>query len=260
MSLPCDLKVAVVGAEIVRCQINKFPEMIARPDNNLHPGNAELAIVLVDRGSEALDQRSGHIPHSATIRLGEHFSEASFNSVDLPDIEFSMSRPGNETRDDDHLRDEIDQGSVRFTIAQTLKCDPCAQRELCGFPAGHGEKERPFTCTRGGPTRGSIFFAGHVRQLANGFRVWILGLFATTQERTCQNLSLYRRSSPIVGRPAMITLQLLRRKAKEMRLTVLASSVRTAPRGGIRMSAPSVLACKSRGAGQTGHVAACTWL
>ncbi|WP_201698500.1 hypothetical protein [Paraburkholderia hiiakae] len=108
---------AVVGAGITRGQINEFPKVITRADDDLHPRHAELAIVLIYYGGEALDQRFGHIPHSGAVCLGEHFSESTLDTLNLSDIELPVSRPGDEARDDDDLRDEIDQWSVCFTGA-----------------------------------------------------------------------------------------------------------------------------------------------
>lgn len=197
MRLPCGLKVAVVGAGFTRGQISKFAEMIACPDNDLHPGHAELAVVLVYYGSETVDQRFGDIPRSHAVCLGEHFSEATLDTFNLPDIELPVSRPGDEGRDDDDLRDEIDQWSVCFTGAQTLKCDPCTQREIRGFPAGHREKERPCMRTRRRPTRGPIFLLDMFL-----FDCWRMGFGcaywgASPRGKSIrQNLSLERWSSP----------------------------------------------------------------
>jgi len=119
-----------VGAGVTRGQVDQLSKVITRPHNDLHPGHTELAVVLIDHGREALDQRSRDIPRPGVIGLAEYRSEATLNAFNLCNIELPMSRPGDEARDDDDLGDEIDQGTVRFTIAQTLKRDPCTQRKI----------------------------------------------------------------------------------------------------------------------------------
>ena len=43
------------GAGLACCPISKPVQMIARADHNLHTGYADLPVVLVDHGSEAID-------------------------------------------------------------------------------------------------------------------------------------------------------------------------------------------------------------
>lgn len=139
--LPCNLNAAVVGAGVTRGQVHELFEMVTRPYKDLHAGHAELAVVFVHYGGEALDQRFRNIPRSGAICLGEHLSEVAIDAFNLFDIQLPMSRPGDEAGDDGDLRDEIDQGAIGFTIAQTLKRDPCTQREIRGFLPGHRQKQ-----------------------------------------------------------------------------------------------------------------------
>ncbi|CAG9254837.1 hypothetical protein PUN4_230034 [Paraburkholderia unamae] len=141
MALSRNLKVAVIGAGPSRGQIDELSEVVTRPDYDLHPGHAELAVVLVHHGGEALDQRLGHSPHAGAIGIVEYLVEVTFNAFNLPDIKLSVSRAGDETRDDDDLGDEIQEGAVCFAVAQTLNRYPRAQREICGFFPGHRQKQ-----------------------------------------------------------------------------------------------------------------------
>jgi len=110
MWLPCDPEMAVVGLRLTRGQVDALSEMITCPDNDFHPGHAELAIVLIYHSGEPLDQRFRHIPDAGAICLAEYVPELTLNAVNLSDIKLPMTRAGDEARDDDHLRDEIDQG------------------------------------------------------------------------------------------------------------------------------------------------------
>ncbi|WP_224039725.1 hypothetical protein [Paraburkholderia unamae] len=92
------MEMTVVGAGVTRGQINKLSEVIARPDDDLHSGNAELAVVLIDHGGEFRDKRFGHVPHAGAIRFAEYLCEATLNVFDLGDIELPMSRPGDGLR------------------------------------------------------------------------------------------------------------------------------------------------------------------
>ncbi len=66
---------AVVGARVTRGQINKLSKVIARPDDDLHSGHAELAVVLIDHSAEFRDKRFGHVPYTGATGLAEYVCE-----------------------------------------------------------------------------------------------------------------------------------------------------------------------------------------
>ncbi len=103
MKLPCNLDVAFVATGVTCSQIN-------------------------DSGTFYPPVRSASMSTSPRPR-----STRSMSSMP----ELSVSCPGDEVRDDDDLGDEVDQGAVRFTIAQTLQRDSCTQHEIRGFFPGH---------------------------------------------------------------------------------------------------------------------------
>ncbi|MFX1689430.1 hypothetical protein PWR05_33680 [Paraburkholderia sp. A2RI-6] len=124
----------------MRDPTHQLSEVITRPHYDLHSGHAERAVVFIDNGGETVSQRFRHIPDASVVCLIEYLSEATFNAFDVRDIELPVSGPGDEARDDDDLRQEIDQRAVRFSIAQTLERNPCTQRKIEDSLRGMGRK------------------------------------------------------------------------------------------------------------------------
>ena len=127
----------------------------------------------------------------------------------------------------------INQRAVRFSTAQTLERNPCTQRKIRGFLAGHGKKERFCMRTGGRTTRGTVVLVWHVRQRANGFRLRMLGCFTPPQERASKFVPASPLVTFITGAARDDRAAAMSEIGRVMRLTVRAFCLQPAPAGGI---------------------------